>query len=880
MQSREIRKKFLSYFKKQGHTVVRSSPLVPEGDPTLLFTSAGMVQFKPYYLGLKTDLKRAASCQKSFRTTDIDNVGRTIRHLTFFEMLGNFSFGDYFKAESIKWGWDFLTKELDLPEDRFYISTYGGGVAPRDEEARKIWESVLPARLHSHLVELGDGDNFWSMGDTGPSGPCSEIYWDRGEKFAHSGCRGAGCSCDRYIEIWNHVFTQFDKRSDGSFNPLPRKNIDTGMGFERLTFVVEGKPAPFETTLFYPIISAAEKILKTEYGAAPESSSALRIISDHVRASAFLLSEGVIPSNEGRGYVLRRLIRRAARYGRIMGAVEPFLYKLVPSVFEIFGEVYPEILSAGPHLVEALKFEEEGFIETLETGEVFLQELMNKYPKGIPGRETFRLYETYGFPFELTRELALKNHIPVDEKGFNEARKAAQSVAKAGWKDSGEKSSFMFQRAEERFPATSFLGYDEPQSSALVLGLLDQAGNIAESLAKGAQGYAVLDKTPFYAESGGQVGDTGLLLAGGTAAAEVLDTQKPVGKVFFHRVKVFEPLKTGMTVTARISKDRYHIASNHTAVHVINAALRQVFGSGVRQAGSLVAADKFRFDYTIAKTPTKEELAKVEEIANSAVAENYRVFKMERPLKDAEAFGAVTLLGEKYMDPARFVLVNKGGWDDAKNRYSLELCGGTHIDALGELITVKIIKDSSVSRGVRRIEGVAGPAALERLSKLASVTEALSARFAVLPEELEARILQLMENVKKSHTGKLKTTAAHGESSEEEMDLNGSTRLVIVETVGAQIPALRHLSDQLALKRNNALLFLFSLAGEKMSFVVSASADLKNDKFNASSVAKEVAALLKGSGGGRKDFAQGGGSSPDNLGSFKTQLLEVIKKHL
>ncbi|HAF95431.1 MAG: alanine--tRNA ligase [Elusimicrobia bacterium GWF2_52_66] len=880
MQSCEIRKKFLGYFKKQGHPVIKSSPLIPEGDPTLLFTSAGMVQFKPYYLGLKTDLKRAASCQKSFRTTDIDNVGLTIRHLTFFEMLGNFSFGDYFKAESIKWGWDFLTKELGLPEDRFYISIYGGGVAPKDEEARKIWESVLPERLHSRIIELGDDSNFWSMGDTGPSGPCSEIYWDRGEKFSHHNCLGAGCSCDRYIEIWNHVFTQFNRRSDGSFEPLPRKNIDTGMGLERLAFVVEDKPSPFDTTLFYPIIAASAKILKTEYSTGSGSASAFRIISDHLRAAAFLISEGVIPSNEGRGYVLRRLVRRAARYGRIMGAGEPFLYKLVPPVFEIFRDVYPEMLSAERQIVDALKFEEEGFIETLETGEVFLKGLMEKYPKGIPGKETFRLYETYGFPFELTRELALKNNIPVDEKGFNEARKAAQGVAKAGWKDSGEKSSFIFQRAEERFCATKFTGYEETETPAVVLGLINPAGNITESLLKGAEGYVVLDKTPFYSESGGQVGDTGLIMADGLEAAEVLDTQKPIGKVFFHKVKVLEPLKTGMAVTAVVSKARRRVASNHTAVHIVNAALMRVFGPGTRQAGSLVTADKFRFDYTVAKTPTKEELSKVEEISNAAVAENYRVFKMERPLKDAQTFGAVTLLGEKYMDPARFVLVNKGGWDDAKNRYSLELCGGTHIDALGELVMIKILKDSSVSRGVRRIEGVAGPACVEHVSKLASIAEEISSRLAVPPEELGTRISQLMENLKKNQPGKPKAAAAQVESAAEEVTLNASTKLVIVEAAGSQISALRHLCDQLKLRYSNALFFVFSLAEGKMFFVVAASSDLKNDKFNASCVAKEAADLLNGSGGGRKDFAQGGGVSPANLGSYKTQLIEIVKKHL
>jgi len=342
MQSYEIRKSFLDFFAKNGHPVVKSSPLIPEGDPSLLFTSAGMVQFKPYYLGLKTDMKRAASCQKSFRTTDIDNVGKTIRHLTFFEMLGNFSFGDYFKKESLSWGWEFLTKELGLPAERFYPSIYKGGVAPRDEEARAIWESILPANLRSHIIELGDKDNFWAMGDTGPSGPCSEVYWDRGEKYDHKGCAGPGaCECDRYIEIWNHVFTQFDKQAGGTFKPLPRKNIDTGLGLERLTFIVEGKESPFETSLFQPVVQAASKLLKVEPGSSGEAGSAYRIISEHLRASSFLIAEGIMPSNEGRGYVLRRLIRRAARYGRILGAKDPFLHALVPSVHEIFRDVYP-----------------------------------------------------------------------------------------------------------------------------------------------------------------------------------------------------------------------------------------------------------------------------------------------------------------------------------------------------------------------------------------------------------------------------------------------------------------------------------------------------------------------------------------------------------
>ena len=881
MKSHQIRQSFLDFFARQGHPVVKSSPLIPEGDPTLLFTSAGMVQFKPYYLGLKTDMKRAASCQKSFRTTDIDNVGKTIRHLTFFEMLGNFSFGDYFKKESLAWGWEFLTKEMGLPAERFYPSIYKGGVAPRDEEARAIWESILPGKLHSHIVELGDKDNFWAMGDTGPSGPCSEIYWDRGAKYDHPGCAGPGaCSCDRYIEIWNHVFTQFDKQPGGVFKPLPRKNIDTGMGLERLTFVVEGKESPFETSLFHPVIEAASKLLKTDYNKSDESVSAFRIISEHLRASAFLISEGVIPSNEGRGYVLRRLIRRASRYGRIMGAGDPFLHKLTPSVFSIFKGVYPEVEAAAKQINETLKFEEQGFIETLETGERFLADLQEKYPNGIPGKEAFSLYETYGFPFELTRELALKKGVEVDEKGFNEARKAAQGVAKAGWKDSGEKNSFIFQTAEEKLPATVFKGYDVTETESSVLALLDAKGMMVEKLPADSEGYAVLDATPFYAQSGGQAGDTGSLFFEGKELASVTDTQKPVVKVYFHAIRARVQLKTGMRVTARVSGDRHRTACNHTATHVINAALKTVFGDTTRQAGSEVDPVRFRFDYTINKTPTKEELARVEEIANAAVREDYRVSKAERPLADAVKFGATTLLGEKYRDPARFVLINRGGFDAARDRYSLELCGGTHIDRTGELLVIKILKDSSVSRGVRRIEGVAGPAAVFYLSGLARVAETLAARLSVPPAELPARVDQLLQNIKDLKAGKGKAQAVPAQGARKLLaeGIDGSGSSFMVYDAGAmEMKELRGISDEVKKDLKSTLLFIYSRAEGKFSFIITHTGDVKAD---ASAIAKSVADVINGSGGGRKDFAQGGGEIPADLQAFERGLVEIAKKHV
>jgi len=882
MQSYQIRKSFLDFFAKQGHPIVKSSPLIPEGDPTLLFTSAGMVQFKPYYLGLKTDLKRAASCQKSFRTTDIDNVGRTIRHLTFFEMLGNFSFGDYFKKESLSWGWEFFTKELGLPADRFYPSIYKGGVAPRDVEARAIWESILPQNLHSHIIELGDKDNFWSMGDTGPSGPCSEVYWDRGEKYAHNGCAGPGaCECDRYIEIWNHVFTQFDKQADGTFKPLPRKNIDTGMGLERLTFVVEGKESPFETSLFQPIVLAAARHLKVEPGSSEEATSAFRIISEHLRASSFLIAEGIMPSNEGRGYVLRRLIRRAARYGRILGAKDPFLHHLVPSVHEIFKDVYPEVIAAEKQISAALKFEEQGFIETLETGEKFLADLLEKHPRGVPGAEAFKLYETYGFPIELTRELALKRNIPLDEKGFEAARKAAQETARANWKDSGEQDGFIFQTAEEKFPATVFKGYEVTETESTLIGLLDAKGRTVGSLPAGSEGYAVLDVTPFYAESGGQAGDAGQLISSETEIASITGTQKPVAKVYFHALKAVEELKTGMKVRAKVSALRYHTACNHTAIHVVNAALKKVFGESTRQAGSEVDPYRFRFDYTITKTPSKDEMSEVEKIANDAVSRNFKVFKMERPLKDAEQFGATTLLGEKYADPARFVLINKDGWESAKERYSLELCGGTHIDSLGELVLVKILKDSSVSRGVRRIEGVAGPAAVAHLSKLAGFAELAASRLSVPPQELPARVDQLLENLKELKSGKAKAAPAVPAKEgrrllAEGIDGHGSSFLVY-DAGSVGMKDLRGISDEVKKGLKSTLLFIYSRAEGKFSYIVTHTGDVKAD---ASAIAKCVAAEINGSGGGRKDFAQGGGEVPADLKAFEQSLLEIAKKHV
>ncbi|MFH1619117.1 MAG: alanine--tRNA ligase [bacterium] len=881
MTGSEARSSFLDFFRKNGHSVVPSDSLIPRGDPSLLFTSAGMVQFKPYFLGLKTGLKRAASCQKSFRTTDIDRVGVTLRHLTFFEMLGNFSFGDYFKKETIAWGWEYLTKELGLDPARLYISIYGGGSAPGDDEAKKIWNSVLPPGLRTGRIKaLGDDSNFWNMGATGPCGPCSEIYWDRGPEFGHPGCFGVGCDCDRYTELWNHVFTQFDRQDDGSYKPLPCKNIDTGMSLERLAFVVEGKLSPFETDLFSPIVSAASGLLGRAPDESEEAAMAFRVIADHARACVFLSGEGITPSNDGRGYVLRRLIRRALRYGRLLGCKNAFLHRLVPGTMEIFGKTYPGLPPAKTTIEETICSEEERFLETLENGEKLIQELLERHPKELPGGEVFRLYETYGFPPELTKEIAAKHGRSLDVKGLEDARLKAQKTAKAGWKGSGQKETLSFQKAESAFSETCFTGYEANETKTRVLGLLDASGKIVDILMPEAEGYLVLEQTPFYAESGGQTGDSGEILSPtGARLADVSDTQRPLSKVIFHRITARRELRKGTEVLARVYPLRRAAACNHTATHLVNAALKQVLGKGVRQAGSLVTPERFRFDYTVSKPPTKDELARIEEAADKAVRQGYAVSKAVRPLRDAEKLGAVTLPGEKYSDPARFVLINEGSWDNVEEKFSLELCGGIHVDNTAELITVRIIRDSSVAAGTRRIEGVAGPAAVGYLRQSAAITERMAHKLRVIPEETERRIDQLIQKEKslRQEINDLKQKMVSGASAAREseaIELGSGAKLVTMKVDDADMGALREVSDRLKAENKNSIFFLASVKEDKLSFVVSVSPDRKDKTPDAATLAKAIAQRLGGSAGGRPDFAQGGGNSPEN---WEDLVREVAK---
>lgn len=869
MKSTEVRNGFLQFFHSKGLPVIPSSSLIPHSDPTLLFTSAGMVQFKANFMGIDKSLKNAATCQKCVRTTDIDSVGFTERHLTFFEMLGNFSFGDYFKNEAIAWAWEYLTGVLGISPDKLYVSIYKGGIAPRDEEAYNAWLKYVPKE---RIFELGEADNFWTMGPTGPCGPCSEIYYDFGDKGCKNPHCDITCDCGRFVEIWNIVFESYNRQEDGSLQPLPQNNIDTGMGLERLCMVMQNKQNIFETDLFTPLTDAAKKALHIE-GKTPLEISALRIIADHVRSSSFLIAEGILPSNEGRGYILRRLIRRAARYAKLMGGKEPFLYTLAKKVGEIFEGLYPEIDQNLKHIEDVLKAEETLFLKTLQTGEEKLAELLAGKGKTLSGKDAFYLHETFGFPLELTREIAAAKGIKVDEEGYEKAKEEASAKSRSYADEFSKEKVKILQGLEQAYPATVFTGYDTLAQNARVLTLLNTEFEEVKTLS--GEGYAVFDKTSFYAESGGQVGDTGLVLKDGQTAARILDVQKPIGKIFLH--KVDGTLTAGDEVLLQVNSEaRRRAAANHSAIHVINAALRQVFGDGVHQSGSYVSPQRLRFDYTLSKTPTAEEWKKVWAIVQQAIDAALPVTCQERPLKDAAKLGAVTLLGETYADPARFVLMG-GSFEEPEKKYSLELCAGTHVSNTAQIITVVPIKEGSLSAGVRRIEAVAGPAALDYLKGINAEMEEMAARLTVPVADVAQRLHTLMDElreVKKRYTEFREKTLAAGGLSQVTFTMKNGATLVMQNAEGAQPRELRAIADTVSQKYDKAVIIVTTDREGKRSFVVKTVGQLPNT--NALEIAKMIAADLNGRAGGRPDFAQGGGEAKKPWQEFMSSLKETM----
>ena len=869
MKSTEVRNGFLQFFHSKGLPVIPSSSLIPHSDPTLLFTSAGMVQFKANFMGIDKSLKNAATCQKCVRTTDIDSVGFTERHLTFFEMLGNFSFGDYFKNEAIAWAWEYLTGVLGISPDKLYVSIYKGGIAPRDEEAYNAWLKYVPKE---RIFELGEADNFWTMGPTGPCGPCSEIYYDFGDKGCKNPHCDITCDCGRFVEIWNIVFESYNRQEDGSLQPLPQNNIDTGMGLERLCMVMQNKQNIFETDLFTPLTDAAKEALHIA-GKTPLEISALRIIADHVRSSSFLIAEGILPSNEGRGYILRRLIRRAARYAKLMGGQEPFLYTLAKKVGEIFEGLYPEIDQNLKHIEDVLKAEETLFLKTLQTGEEKLAELLAKKGKTLSGKDAFYLHETFGFPLELTREIAAAKCVTVDEKGYEKAKEEASAKSRSYADEFSKEKVKILQGLEQAYPATVFTGYETLEQSARVLTLLNAEFEEVKTLQ--GEGYAVFDKTSFYAESGGQVGDRGLALKDGQPAARVLDVQKPIGKIFLH--KVDGALSVGDEVLLSVNKEaRRRAAANHSAIHVINAALRQVFGDGVHQSGSYVSPQRLRFDYTLSKTPTAEEWKKVWAIVQQAIDAALPVACQERPLKDAAKLGAVTLLGETYADPARFVLMG-GSFEEPEKKYSLELCAGTHVSNTAQIITVVPIKEGSLSAGVRRIEAVAGPAALDYLKGINAEMEEMAARLTVPVDDVAQRLHALMDElreVKKRYMEFREKTLAAGGVAQVSFTMKNGATVVMQNAEGAQPRELRTIADTIGQKHDNALIIVVSDRDGKRSFVVKMVGKLPNT--DALQVAKQIAEELNGRAGGRPDFAQGGGEAKKPWQEFMSSLKETM----
>ncbi|MBU1230395.1 MAG: alanine--tRNA ligase [Proteobacteria bacterium] len=877
MNAAEIRSRFLKYFEQNGHTVVESSTLVPKDDPSLLFTNAGMVQFKKCFLGQeKRPYSRACTSQKCLRVggkhNDLENVGRTARHHTFFEMLGNFSFGDYFKADAIRLAWDFITKEIKLPKEHLYVSIYKD-----DDEAGELWQSVAgiaPERIY----RLGDKDNFWSMGDTGPCGPCSEIYVDQGADMACGPDCGIGkCDCDRYLEIWNLVFMQFDQAADGTRTPLPRPSIDTGMGLERIAAVSQGKRSNFETDLFRPLISFVADKAKVRYRADKEVDTALQVIADHSRSIAFLITDQILPSNEGRGYVLRRLIRRAFRFGRLMGLTEPFLHESARQVVNQMRDAYPEMLSNQEFMARVIREEEERFSQTLDKGLVILEDEIARLKElgetRISGEFAFKLYDTFGFPLDIVNDVAEKQGVSVDEPGFTACMKEQKVRAKSAWKGSGEKDvASMFQGLLEAGVKTRFSGNARLEDEGRINALLDDEGEPVESLAQGQGGWLVTASTPFYGESGGQEGDLGEVSTA-TGGADVLETLKPAGDLTVHKIFVNEgELTPGQTASLTVNaRSRMATSRNHTATHLLHAALRQVLGAHVKQSGSLVGPERLRFDFTHIAPLTPSEIARVEQIVNRAILDNIPVGRDLVSQKEAVARGAMALFGEKYGDTV--CLVEVPG-------VSMELCGGTHLTNTGQAGSFAILSETGVAAGIRRIEAATGWNALNHLQTLrqemAEVQGVLKAR----PDEVAARAKALSAQVKtlQKDLERLQTKLASGEGGTRmaEVEDIGGVKVLAVKAETASIKSLREQMDALRSKLPSGVACIVAPTEDgKVAVLLAVSKDL-HAKFTAPQLIKDVAALVGGSGGGRPDMAQAGGTDAGGMDKALAKLKELV----
>ncbi len=891
LSPKEIRRRYLEFFKKHGHEIVPSAPLIPPNDPTLLFTNAGMVQFKKCFTGEEhRGYTRATTSQKCLRVSgkhnDLENVGRTARHHTFFEMLGNFSFGDYFKKEAITWAWEFCTKELELPKDKLWVTVFRD-----DDEAAAIWKEVagLP---DSRIVRMGEKDNFWTMGDTGPCGPCSEIYIDQGESLSCGPDCGIGkCDCDRFLEIWNLVFTQYDQQPDGTRIPLAKPNIDTGMGLERIAAVCQGKKSNFDSDLFQDIIQYAARLANVTYSFSdPDTNdvdTALRVIADHSRAAAFLITDGTLPSNEGRGYVLRRLLRRALRFATLMGVDEPILYKIVGKVVETMGDDYPELKENADFIARVVHQEEVRFSRTLAKGlrllEGEIEDLKARGEKTIPGEVCFQLADTYGFPLDIVSDVAFKQGFAVDEEGFARLMEAQRARAKESLKKGGllgqgaDDGQSVFARLAEDGMESRFVGYDTLSAEGRVVALLDEEGMSIPSLPAGKKGYVVTNVTPFYGEGGGQTGDTGTMSDEEVGMeARVLNTVKPQPTLYVHVVEVTKgTLSLDREVMLTVDREhRLATARNHSATHLLHAALRSVLGTHVHQKGSLVTPERLRFDFSHIAAMTPEEIALVEQTVNKAILADMPVTTQVMAHDEAVASGAIHLFEEKYGDSVRVVSMG-----NEEGVFSKELCGGTHLKRTGEAGQFLIVGESGVAAGVRRIEAVTGLAALELVSSQRHVLEKLSHALKAKPEQLEERLEALQAKVRKLEKASEKAQAApvSAEQIVKEAETVNGIAFMSAALNNVNVKAMRSLMDDIRSRVTGpAVCALFGSDGEKVSILVFVSKEAQQGH-DAPALVREISPLMGGKGGGgRPDMAQAGGSDFSGVTNAIARIKEIL----
>ena len=872
MTGNEIRAQFLHYFEKHDHRIVRSSSLVPQDDPTLLFINAGMVQFKRVFLGEdKRDYVRATTSQKCVRAggkhNDLENVGYTARHHTFFEMLGNFSFGDYFKEGAIDFAWDLLTNGYGLPEDKLYGSIYLD-----DDEAYELWRKNI-GLPDERIVRFGEADNFWSMGDTGPCGPCSEILIDRGEQY---GCGkpecAVGCECDRYLEIWNLVFMQFNRDASGKMTPLPKPSIDTGMGLERIVSIIQNVATNFDTDLIRPIIGETERLAERKFGESSSTDVAMKVIADHSRAAAFLIGDGILPANEGRGYVLRRILRRAIRYGRNIGLKRPFLHKTAGVVFDIMKPAYPELSEAAAFITNIIENEEIRFLETLDTGMRLLNDTLSEIKASgetqVPGDVIFKLYDTYGFPVDIVRDVVRDENMSLDMAGFDhfmdEQRARSRSVAT--FATLGE----AYKKLSTQGFKPQFRGYEALTAESRVMLLVQGGTDIPEATA-GQEIDLVSAETPFYAEAGGQVGDSGKITAKNFEMV-VIDTIKDPTGIVIHRGKVISgKIKQGQKITLRVNGvKRAATALNHTATHILHAVLREVLGEHVKQAGSLVAPDRLRFDFTHFSQVDRATLTEIETLVNRRIRENVPTHTEEMEAEAAFKSGATALFEEKYGDRVRVV---------ALSDFSKELCGGTHTTKTGDIGLFKIVSESSIASGVRRIEALTGEGALQYVQKTSILLEDTAHLVKERPEALPSKLQKMLGEHKalEKKIDRLKAQLASdsadigGEAVESINDTN-----VLIQQVAVDNPAaLRDLADRLKDKIKSGIVVMGSVNGPKAFLIVGVTKDL-TDRFHAGDIIRQIAPIVGGGGGGRPDLAQAGGTEPAKLDQALKEAHNII----